>query len=132
MERLVQSVFRDHFQTDVKHIGKSHDGGVDLLMLLGENPYILQVKRRKSPGKTEGVSCIRELLGATLLNGGKNSIFVTTADHFSSAAKNAAQNAVTKSIVNSFDLINGPDFISMLNQHPLPKAKRWEPYLKGR
>lgn len=55
MEELVASVFREHFQCEVKEVGKSHDGGVDLIMIESDKPTIIQVKRRKSPSRTEAV-----------------------------------------------------------------------------
>lgn len=83
MEKLVASIFRKHFLCEMKEVGKSHDGGIDLIMIESENPTIIQVKGRKTSSRTESVKEIRDLLGATLPPGSSNCIFVTTADHFS-------------------------------------------------
>ncbi|WNF58516.1 restriction endonuclease [Pseudomonas sp. SG20052] len=67
MEKLVQSVFREHYSCDVEHVGKSHDGGIDLILVNADSPIVVQVKRRKSLDHIEGVAGVREFLGATVL-----------------------------------------------------------------
>lgn len=33
MEELVASIFRDHYDCEVQVVGKSNDGGVDLILI---------------------------------------------------------------------------------------------------
>ncbi|MDM8161479.1 restriction endonuclease [Labilibaculum sp. K2S] len=48
MEELVASVFREYFACEVKIVGKSCDGGIDLILIMSDNPILVQVKRRKT------------------------------------------------------------------------------------
>lgn len=115
MEELVQSVFSDYYNCHVELVGKSHDGGKDLILVDSDAPSFVQVKRRMSPTKVEAVSGIRELLGATILSdNAKSCIFVTTADHFSKPALTAAKKAVEKHLVEKFDLIDCKSFLNMM------------------
>lgn len=130
MEELVASIFREHFQCDVKEVGKSHDGGVDLIMIESDKPTIIQVKRRKSPTKTENVKEIRDLLGATLLSESKRCIFVTTADHFSKDAINSRNAAIRKNIVESFELFDYRSFLDMLHLYKTDVSETWKQFLQ--
>ncbi|MDQ2045692.1 restriction endonuclease [Pseudoalteromonas sp. 20-92] len=114
MEKLVQSVFSEHFDCDVTHMGKSGDGGIDLFFIDSEKPNVVQVKRRKKLKKTESVSFIREFLGAALLKKSKNLIYVSTADKFSTPAVDASKEAVSEGIVESYELYNFSRFEEIL------------------
>lgn len=130
MEELVASVFREHFQCDVEVVGKSHDGGVDVLLVESDNPTIIQVKRRKSPNRTESVKEIRDLLGATLLSGSRKCIFVTTADHFSPDAINSRNVAIEKNIVESYELFNYNRFLEILKLCQIDVSTVWRNLLQ--
>jgi restriction system protein len=125
MEELVASIFRDHYSCEVQIVGKSNDGGVDLILINSDEPTIVQVKRRMDKKKTESVKEIRDLIGATLLAGSRKCIFVTTADHFSSSAMNSRDCALTKSIVDSFELYDFSSFMSTLNLYKADQEKTW-------
>lgn len=125
MEELVQSVFQEYYQCEVLHCGKSHDQGVDLLLVNSDIQAIIQVKRRSAPKSVESVSVIRELLGATLLQEKQHSIFVTTADHFSPEAVLTVNRAVTLNIVKSFDLFDAKRFFEILGLLRLEKEEYW-------
>ena len=126
LEELVQSVFSDYFKTEVTLIGKSGDGGIDLLFCEGENPVAVQVKRRSKKDTAEGVSVVREFIGAMLLKGIRSGIFVSTADRFSYPAKTAARTGADKGIVQELKLIDAKSFWGMFQL----KSKRanfpWE------
>lgn len=126
MEKLVKSVFETHFSCDVELVGKSHDGGKDLIMIdSGEKTYI-QVKRRKSKEKVEAVKEIRELLGASYADDVKSCIFVSTADHFSSDAAKLAKNVVQTRKCDRFDLIDCKHFLDMLQLTRKDYPEMWE------
>lgn len=129
MEELVASVFREHYQCEVREVGKSHDGGVDLIMIQSDQPTMIQVKRRKSSKKTESVKEIRDLLGATLLSGGKSCIFLTTADHFSRDAVNSSNTAIEKGIVDSFELFDYKRFFEMQGFIQHTTTSKWKELL---
>ena len=126
MEELVGSVFSSFYQCEAKIVGKSSDGGVDIILIDGDKPTMVQVKRRKNLNKTESVSYIRELLGATLLKQSKNCMFVTTADKFSCDAKKTASLAINLGLVERYELINRERFISMLRSEPRAIQQTWE------
>jgi len=115
MEELVASIFSEHYQCEAKLVGKSNDGGVDVILIKSNKPIIIQVKRRMNLKKTESVAPIRELIGATLLQDSRDCIFVTTGKRFTRAAKDARNRALTKNLVNSFTLFNRDEFIDVLN-----------------
>jgi len=125
MEELVASIFRNHYDCEVQIVGKSNDGGVDLILINSDKPTIVQVKRRTDRRKTESVKEIRDLIGATLLSDSRKCIFVTTADHFSESAIKARDCALTKSIVDSFELYDFSSFMSTLNLYKTDRERAW-------
>ena len=130
MEELVASVFKDFMDCEIKLVGKSHDGGKDLILLNGENQTFVQVKRRTQANKVEGVSCIRDLIGASIIGDAKACVFVTTANHFSKPAQDAAKKVVEENILDSFELIDYQRFVDMLNLQRESYPKEWEGLLR--
>ncbi len=55
--------------------------------------WLIQAKRRETPNSSEGISTIRNLLGAMVLEGGRHGVVVSTADHFSYRARQAVARA---------------------------------------
>ncbi|WP_312649318.1 restriction endonuclease [Aminipila sp.] len=130
MEELVAAVFREHYSCEVIEVGKSHDGGVDLLLVNSDCPTIIQVKRRRTSAKTESVKEIRDLLGATMLFGSSKCIFVTTADHFSPDAINSRNIAISKKIVDSFELYDYNSFFDLVQLHKNETIAPWVQLLR--
>lgn len=95
LEKLVADIFRANYaQTEVIHVGKPDDGGVDVLLVDSDRQqWLIQVKRRESPKKSEGVSTIRNMLGTMLLEKSLNGIVVSTANQFSLRARQATVKA---------------------------------------
>lgn len=125
MEELVQSVLKEHYDCEVKLVGKSHDGGKDLILIYNDNPTIIQVKRRTKPNMTKGVSKIRELLGTTILAEANSCMFVTTAEHFSPMAIEEAKKAEEIKVVDKFDLVDCQRFLDMLQLHTITDNEPW-------
>jgi hypothetical protein len=116
MEELVGSIMGDFLDCDVIHTGGTGDGGVDLLLVEGEETqYVVQVKRRLKKGRGEPVSVVREFLGATLLAGESRAMFVTTATHFTPPAVVAADTAVARGLVERLDLVDRTRFLELLH-----------------
>jgi hypothetical protein len=93
LELVVGSVFRDYMEAEVKHLGSSGDGGIDLLLVQRDDrPVVVQVKRRCDRA-TESPAVVRELLGAMILQGLKRGIIATTADHFGPSSRAAVESA---------------------------------------
>ncbi|CEO35524.1 Restriction endonuclease [[Clostridium] sordellii] len=131
MEELVGSIFKEHYNCDVHLVGKSHDGGKDLVLIESNDTKIVQVKRRITSDKVESVKEIRDLLGATLLSESRSCIFVTTADHFSSDAIKTRDRAIEKSIVDSYELYDFHSFMDLMELHKQPgKEEVWDNLIK--
>lgn len=92
-EILVQHIYKDFFNCEVKHVGGPGDNGIDLYMVLSNEPHLIQVKCRKNPDSIESINYVRELLGTLILNNAKHGHLVTTANKFSKPAIEATKSA---------------------------------------
>jgi restriction endonuclease len=86
LERLTAEVFRNVMQCEARHVGTTGDGGIDVILVIADQPVLVQVKRRSSPDAVEGVRVVRELLGTLLSKGAFDGMVVSTAKRFSRAA----------------------------------------------
>lgn len=89
----------------------------------------VQARRRRRSEKTEPVSAILEFLGAVLVEGVAKGLFVTTADHFSSAAHDFAERAVKRGLVRRFDLVAGNEILRLLKLVSSHPAEPWRKHL---
>ena len=106
-EDFIGNVFRDYCGCDVLHVGRSHDNGIDLVLLdsnVGQIP--IQVKRRGKTRRSESVAVVREFRGALLLQGRDHGIIVTTADHFSRFAIRAGATDPSHSVQQRIELVD--------------------------
>lgn len=116
LEELVADIFKANYTSaEVIHVGKTGDGGVDVILVNTVNQtWLIQVKRRKSLNASEGPDVIRNLLGVMCLKGKKFGVVVSTVDHFTSAAlaeRNlASQRGMTIELIDKWklDLMVGP------------------------
>lgn len=116
MEELVASVISEvYFDTPVTVCGRSRDGGIDMVLDPAETPIAVQVKRRTKPGSVEGVAPVREFLGACLLRGFTQCLYVTSAMQFSRMARREAERAVAMQLVERFDLIERDRLLALLD-----------------
>jgi len=130
MEELVKYVFESFYNCEVYHCGKSHDGGVDLVLINSEKPTLIQVKRRMNPESTESVSTIRDFLGAIMLNKVQNGIIVSTADHYSYESVKVSEKVIKENILSKFELINFKRFVEMLDVIGNKSNEPWKNYLE--
>jgi hypothetical protein len=105
MEELVQYVFSSYYNCEVHHCGRSSDGGIDLFVILSDQPTIVQVKRRSKNVKTEPINLIRELIGTLYINNCKNGIYVTTANNFSKQTYQMRNELLSDKRLDYFELI---------------------------
>jgi hypothetical protein len=70
------------------------------------------------------VSGVREFIGAALLRGHRDVMYVTTAPRFSADAIAAANSAVERQLVRSFDLIARSDLSALLRT--VAKHNSWQ------
>lgn len=94
-EKLVADIFRANFtDSEVFHVGKPDDGGVDIVMVDSQTKqWLIQVKRRARRNTSEGVATVRNMLGAMIVEGIPRSIIVSNANQFSLRAQQAATRA---------------------------------------
>ncbi|MFB8129778.1 restriction endonuclease [Streptomyces mirabilis] len=134
LEKLTARIFREFGNyAEVRHVGRPADGGVDVLLVEDEeNSWLVQVKRRESPTKSESVETIRNLLGTMVLEGRNLGAVVSTADHFTLPARKAVRSASEKGFV--IELVDRSSLDAMLAR-ALP-AEPWRDVLskieKGR
>ena len=115
---------------EIKLVGKSHDGGKDLILLNGDSQTFIQVKRRTQADKVEAVSSIRDLIGASVIGNANACIFVTTADHFSKPAQDAAYAVIKNKTFDSFELVDYHRFVEMLNLQKKNYPNEWQQLLR--
>lgn len=87
IERLIGEIFCQYHECDVLHVGRSHDKGIDLILVQGDTNIAVQVKHRTRLNKKEGVSPVREFVGALVAEGFTKGLFVSTAVNFSQYAR---------------------------------------------
>jgi hypothetical protein len=128
-ERLIADVFRRNYSgAEVTHVGRPDDGGVDVVLVeAGGRQWLIQAKRRESPNTSEGISTVRNLLGAMVLEGARYGVVVSTADHFSYRACQAVGRAHKRGMV--LQLVDKKAFDRLLE--PLLPDRPWlSPVLK--
>ncbi len=122
-EKFVADVFRSNYtHAEVLHVGKPGDGGIDVLLIeTGSEQWLIQVKRRGSQKYSEGVSTIRDILGAMVVEGVHTGIVVSTVDRFSQNAQETV--AKVKKRGMTVHLVNKDSFNRMLD--PVLPDRPW-------
>lgn len=88
LEFLAGSILKASYPSaEVVHIGRSGDGGMDLLLVAGDGISVAQVKGR-SRERAEPVETVRSLHGVLYRGGEVEGLVVSTAPRFSPAAHN--------------------------------------------
>ena len=105
-EDYVAEVLRMDFRCEVRRLGYSRDGGIDLFLLQGDKCVAVQIKRRLQHNKPEGISPIREFVACALLKGIHDLLFVTTADRYTAGALDVASQFTAKGIIKSYKLVD--------------------------
>lgn len=129
MERLVTDIFKANYgYADVMHVGGPGDGGIDVLFVESETKrWLVQVKRRSSARKSEGVATIRSLLGAMVLEGTLRGIVVSSANRFTAPAIEAQQGAARQGFL--IDLVDKGKLLRMLK--PALPDRPWRKHTEG-
>lgn len=115
LEEIVQEVLRDFFPCEVKLVGGTGDGGVDLIVVESDNPILVQVKRRENPDKVEIIKGIREFIGTLYIEGKTKGIYVTTAKRYSRGCEHIRKRLLDEKKLEYFELIDFDKLISMLH-----------------
>ena len=125
-EEIAQYVFSAYFECEVEHVGKSHDGGVDLLIVKSEKPILVQAKRRTKSNAVENVSTVRDFLGAMYIKNNFNGIIVSTAKHFSRPAKKVIESLENENRLEYFELFDFKKFFSVMDSVNISRQRNWE------
>jgi restriction endonuclease Mrr len=131
LEELVASVFGAHFDCHVEHVGRSNDGGIDLVVVDSDNPLLVQVKRRKHESHVEGPDLVREFIGAVYMKGADRGAIVSTARRFSPSAQENARRVTTHRNFKQFDLINFDRLRDMLRLTPPTDPDPWRKHVEA-
>lgn len=131
LEQLAQRVFAEQFQCEVRHVGRSNDGGIDLIIVQSGSPILVQVKRRSSPGHVEGVEVIRDLIGAMYINDVASGVVLSTANRYSRVARATVNRLLAERRVRHFQLIDYPSFCDMLDISATKAPPIWNGLLKA-
>jgi hypothetical protein len=93
LEHLVAEIFRQNFAPcDVEHVGRSSDGGKDIVYVSAESErWLIQVKGHRNPSRAEPVTTIRLLVGTLVHDNVPRGIVVTTSNAFSRDAYEAVR-----------------------------------------
>jgi predicted helicase len=105
------------------HIVGPNDKGIDLILVEGDRQYVVQVKRR-STDAAESVQGVREFVGAMVLQGYVNGLFVSTAPRFSRQAAHTVRLAAERKLVEQISLIDSSRLIDVckLTANRMPPA----------
>jgi hypothetical protein len=125
-ERLIGILLGSKHKCDVRHVGRTpHDGGIDLILLLGDQYTAVQVKHRSIYRKQrgEGVVPLREFVGAMFpLSGVTQGIFVTSAEFYSKDAEQYAKDVSLRMPLNLMSVGEVKEHLRLLKKH------QWERY----
>jgi len=132
-EKVVAATLGPLMNCEAHHVGQSHDGGIDVLLLRnGKTDTVIQVKRRTKPSAVESVSVVREFLGAMYYTDSRSGVFVSTGDHFSKEANELASTSVARRKVDRFDLVDCCKLVEMMRLVWIRNDPPWAQYLKAR
>ena len=120
-----------HEYCEIKHVGGTGDGGVDIILVsLNEGKRLVQVKRRENLTSTEGVKVVRELNGVLFRENIPNGMVITTAKKFSKAAiKEIDITALNREKYN-MKLFTYNNIVDLFDIVPNEPYKPWEKFIK--
>ncbi|KEI77824.1 hypothetical protein N452_04100 [Clostridium botulinum A2 117] len=125
MEELAQYVFSQFYDCEVKHVGKTGDGGKDLIIINKDKPILVQVKRRTKKDSTESVSTIRDFLGTMFIEKSRRGIIVSTAEHFTKPSAEIRDELIKEKRLDLFELYDFDRFCESLEVYNNSNKKAW-------
>lgn len=133
-EDLVASVLKEHYGGDILRLtanANAADGGIDLFVVSadGKVKRAVQVKRRQAHDR-ESVREVRNFVGAMLLHGADEGVFVTTASEFTEPAKDISKNANLIKHRLSLELIDGDRLLELLEHSNLALPNKLPPLVQ--
>ncbi|MDU1115317.1 MAG: restriction endonuclease [Clostridium butyricum] len=130
LEDIAQIVFSSYYDCEVKHVGKTGDGGKDLIIVQSDDPILVQIKRRTNREHVELVKGIREFVGTMYIEGANKGVYLSTAKKFSKGSQETAEQLVNNRKFDSFELINYERFCDMLGVVKKDSFKPWAKFVQ--
>jgi len=135
-ERLVADLLRDHLDCEVMQVkgnANTADAGIDLYVCSkdGEVLRAVQVKRRETD-KRESLKDIRNFVGALLMEGHDDGIFVTTASSFTGPAMEVPKKLADRHERIHLSLIDGERLLELLENSGQSSELRLPELISGR
>jgi Restriction endonuclease len=121
-ELFVGSVLRSFYNCEVVHVGQSHDGGVDLILVAADDPILVQVKRRSRAHSVEGVDVVRSVFAAMYVHRAKRAMVITTAQRFSRVAAEWIHMPALRDNSFHIELVDVTRLLDMLKACKLDKS----------
>lgn len=115
LEKLSQEILKGVYECDVHHVGKTGDGGTDLVVLESDEPILVQVKRRENPNHVELVKGVREFVGTLFIENKRKGIYISTAKSFSKGAKEVAEKLLDNRQLDYFELVDYDKLCSLVS-----------------
>lgn len=106
LEELAQDILKGVYNCEVKHVGQTGDGGIDLIILDSDTPILVQVKQRQNPEHTELVKGVREFVGTLFIEDQRKGIYLSTAKKFSKGSTDVAKRMIDSRKLDYFELID--------------------------
>lgn len=115
LEQLSQEILKGVYDCEVHHVGKTGDGGIDLIVLESNEPILVQVKRRENPEHVELVKGVREFVGTMFIENRRKGIYISTAKSFSKGAKDVTEKLLNDRKLDYFELIDYDKLCSLID-----------------
>ncbi len=131
LEDIAKVVFSAYYNCEVKHVGKTGDGGTDLIIVQSDDPILVQVKCRENPEHIELVKGIREFVGTMYIEDAHKGIYLSTAKEFSRGCKKTSEQLLSNRKFDTFDLVNYEKFCSMLGVIKKDSLKPWMKFVEN-
>lgn len=127
-EIFVGSVLGSFFQCEVFHVGRSRDGGIDLVVIAGpDGPLMVQAKRRRSSLAVEGVEVVKLLFASLASRSSTRGMIVTTAQRFTKDAKEWMSQPALCDYQFSIELVALDRLLSMTKRIARSSDPGWVP-----
>lgn len=128
-EKYMQDILQEYYGKRVHHVGRSNDGGIDLLMIEDSERTLVQVKNRMLH-KPEGSPVVRDLMGAMLQKNTFKGLILSTARHFTAPAWKTANEALAHGKVQRIEFKNCAEILEMINAVSSNREEPWRAILK--
>ncbi|MBQ3545099.1 MAG: restriction endonuclease [Lachnospiraceae bacterium] len=128
LEQLAQEILRGAYDCEVCHVGKTGDGGKDLIVLESDEPILVQVKRRENPNHVELIKGVREFVGTLFIEDKRKGIYISTAKRYSKASKEVAAELIKNRKLDYFKLVDYDKLCSLIGD--IKERKHWDKLVK--